>query len=198
MMLMRMLSAFSRRWLRATLAMVMVCAVMTVAPAARGLTLTLTKAFGAASIPVGGSTSLTFTLHNSTVTTETGIAFSDTLPSGLVVATPNGLATTCGGTITATAGSSTISLTAATLASSASCTFSVNVVGTTVGVQTNTTSTVAATGGAGLAATASITVTAPVPVMGPVALVLFALLLAGTAVLLIRRRGLAPLGVSRA
>jgi hypothetical protein len=34
--------------------------------------------------------------------------------------------------------------------------------------------------------------------MGPVALVLFALLLAGTAVLLIRRRGLAPLGVSRA
>ena len=71
-----------------------------------------------------------------------------------------------------------------------SCTFAVNVVGTAVGVQNNTTSEVTSNLGPATAssATASITVTAPVPVMGPVALVLFALLLAGSAALLVRRR----------
>ena len=39
------------------------------------------------------------------------VAFSDTLPAGLSVSTPNGLAGSCGGgTITATAGSGAISL----------------------------------------------------------------------------------------
>lgn len=188
-MLMRMLFAFSRGWLRTTLAAALLCAAMTAAPAARGLTLTLTKAFGAASIPVGGSTSLTFTLHNFSGTTQTAIAFTDTLPSGLAVATPNGLTGSCGGgTITATAGGTTISLSGATLTAATSCTFAVNVVGTAVGVQNNSTSAVTATGGAGSSATASITVTAPVPVMGPMALALFALLLAGSAALLVRRR----------
>ena len=95
-MLVRKLAAGSPRWLGATLVVAALCAAMTAAPAARGLTLTLTKAFGAASIPVGGSTSLTFTLHNFSGTTQTAIAFTDTLPSGLAVATPNGLTNSCG------------------------------------------------------------------------------------------------------
>jgi uncharacterized repeat protein (TIGR01451 family) len=198
-MLMRMLSAFSRRWLRASLALAVLGAGMTAAPAARGVLLppTLTKAFGAGSIAVGGTTSLTFTVTNPNVGALTaGVAFTDTLPSGLVVATPNGLTGSCGGgTITATAGGTSISLSGATLAGSASCTFSVNVAATTVGVKVNTTSTITSTSGGGVtgsAATASITVTAAVPVMGPVALALFALLLAGAAALLVRHRGLAP------
>src|SRR5262249_62126434 len=47
------------------------------------------KAFGVASIPLNGSTSLTFTIQNNNTTAAlTGVAFSDTLPAGLVISTP--------------------------------------------------------------------------------------------------------------
>ena len=69
---------------------------------------TIAKAFGAAAIAVGGTTSLSFTITNpSTSTSLTGVGFTDALPAGLVVATPNGLTGSCGGgTIAATAGGS--------------------------------------------------------------------------------------------
>ncbi len=94
-----------------------------------------TKAFGAASIPLNGTTSLTFNLK--AIPNPLVDSFTDTLPAGLLVATPNGLSavTGCGlGTVTATAGSSVVSLTAAVFGS---CSFSVNVTGTTVGVKNN-------------------------------------------------------------
>src|SRR5262249_49898604 len=88
---------------------------------------TIAKVFGAATIPLNGTTSLTFTLSSTnTNLTLTGIAFTDTLPAGLVVATPNGLTTTCTGTPTAFGASSSVSLAGATLAPGASCTLSVN------------------------------------------------------------------------
>ena len=140
---------------------------------------TITKSFGAASIPQNGSTSLTFTIGNPNASTSlTGVGFTDTLPAGLVVSTPNGLTGSCGGgTITATAGSGSISLASATLAWSASCTFSVNVTGSTLGTKNNTTSSVASVeGGAGLTASASVTVGAVrvtnVPTLQPWALCL--------------------------
>ncbi|HEX4427580.1 MAG TPA: hypothetical protein VH079_19420, partial [Terriglobales bacterium] len=124
----------------------------------------LTKAFGAASIPLNGSTSLSFTAQNNNAASgATGVAFSDTLPAGLVVATPNGLTGSCGtGTITATAGGGAVSLSGGTIASSSSCTFSVNVTGATAGAKTNTTGAISSTeGGTGGTATASINVVAP-------------------------------------
>ena len=121
------------------------------------------KAFGAASIPLNGSTSLTFTLQNNNSATATGVAFSDTLPAGLVVSTPNGLTGSCGaGTITATAGSNVISLSGGTIAANGSCTFSANVTGIAAGTQNNTTGNVTSVeGGTGGTASASINVVAP-------------------------------------
>jgi uncharacterized repeat protein (TIGR01451 family) len=123
----------------------------------------IAKAFGAASIPVGGTTSLTFSITNPNATTALpGVAFTDTLPAGLVVATPNALSNTCGGTATATAGSSSVSLSGGTLPASASCTFALNVTGTTAGVKNNVSGNVSSTqGGTGNTASASITVGAP-------------------------------------
>jgi uncharacterized repeat protein (TIGR01451 family) len=125
---------------------------------------TITKAFGATSILVGANTSLTFTLNNpNTSLGLTGVAFSDTLPAGLQVTTPNNLTTTCSGTVTAAAGSGSISLTGATLAGNASCTISLSVTGIAAGVQNNTTGPISSTeSGAGLPSnTATLTVIGP-------------------------------------
>ena len=76
--------------------------------------LTLTKAFGDVSIGAGSTTTLTFSLSNPNASSVSPLGFSDTLP---MVATPNGLTGSCGGgTITAVAGSNSISLAGATLA----------------------------------------------------------------------------------
>ena len=122
------------------------------------------KAFGAESLPLGSSTSLTFTLQNTNATRPlTGIGFSDSLPSGLIVATPNGLTGSCGGgTITAPEGGAGVNLSGAMLSAGISCTFSINVTGTTAGFQFNITGNVTSVeGGTGLTASASIFVVVP-------------------------------------
>ena len=99
------------------------------------------KAFGAASIALNNSTSLTFTIQNNNATVSlSGIGFSDTLPAGLIISTPNGQTGSCGGgTITAPQNTNVISLSGATLGQSSSRNFSVNVTGTAAGQQNNTT-----------------------------------------------------------
>ncbi|QBB70704.1 DUF11 domain-containing protein [Pseudolysobacter antarcticus] len=125
---------------------------------------TISKAFGAASIPLNGSTSLSFTITNPNAgNTLSGVGVTDNVPAGLVVATPNGLTGSCGGgTITAVAGSGNVTLSSATLAANASCTFSINVTGIAAGNQNNTTGNVTSTeGGNGGTASASVAVVAP-------------------------------------
>ncbi|MBK8741930.1 MAG: hypothetical protein IPM02_21555, partial [Betaproteobacteria bacterium] len=69
-----------------------------------------------------------------------GIGFTDNLPAGLVVATPNGLIGSCGGgTIAAATGSNTVSVSGATLGAASNCVFSVDVTGIATGVKPNTT-----------------------------------------------------------
>ena len=156
--------------------------------------LTISKAFGAGSIPLNGTTSLTFTITNSTSSSTPSTAFSDTLPAGLVVATPNGLTGSCGGgTITATAGSNVISLSGATLASGTSCTFAVNVTSTTAGVKDNTTSTVTSTESSpGGPASASLTVTSGIPTLSAWGWILMVGVLVAIAVRRMRRQRYAP------
>ncbi len=101
---------------------------------------TFTKAFGASTISQGGTTSLAFTIMNTSGTFPlSGVSFTDALPAGLVVATPNNQTGTCGGgTITAAAGSGSISLSGAMLAAGATCTFSADVTATSSGMKNNT------------------------------------------------------------
>jgi uncharacterized repeat protein (TIGR01451 family) len=125
---------------------------------------TIAKTFAGPTVPLNHSTGLTFDIGNPNATVAlSGIGFTDTLPSGLIVATPNGLSGgVCGGTVTATAGSNSISLSGATVSAAATCTFTVNVTGTVAGIQNNTTGAVTSTeGGTGNTASATITVVAP-------------------------------------
>jgi hypothetical protein len=125
---------------------------------------TISKVFGAPRIPVGGSTSLSFTVGNpaGNPVSLAGIGFTDTLPAGLLVANPPGISGSCGGgAIAAGPGSTTITLSGATLAAGASCTFSVNVTAIASGTQVNTTSTITSGSVTGLTATASIIVDPP-------------------------------------
>ena len=113
---------------------------------------------------LNAATSLTFTLSNPNAGTSlSGIGFTDTLPAGLVVSTPNGLTGSCGGgTIAAAAGSGSVSLSGVTLAASAACNFAVNVSGIATGMQNNTTSVVtSAEAGNGSTASASLNVAGP-------------------------------------
>jgi arabinogalactan endo-1,4-beta-galactosidase len=125
---------------------------------------TIAKAFGGASVALNGNTTLTFTLSNPNSSLSlSGIGFTDTMPSGLTVSSPNGLTGTCGGgTITAASGSTSVSLSGAALTPGSSCTFTVNVMGTTSGAQNNVTSAVTSTeAGNGATASAQITVVGP-------------------------------------
>jgi hypothetical protein len=123
---------------------------------------TITKAFGAASIPLNVATSLTFTITNlNKGTTLTGVAFTDSLPAGLTVATPNNLNNTCGGTADAVAGAASASLSSGSLAASTSCTVSVNVIGTAAGIKNNSVQVTSTEGGAGNTSNASTTIVAP-------------------------------------
>jgi uncharacterized repeat protein (TIGR01451 family) len=121
----------------------------------------IAKAFNPTAIAPNGVSSLTLTITNPAGNTvaEAGVAVTDNLPAGLVVATPNGLVNTCGGTPTATAGSGSISLTGGTVAAAGTCALTVNVTSSATGSFTNTTGAVSSTnGGTGNTATAILTV----------------------------------------
>jgi hypothetical protein len=147
---------------------------------------TIAKSFTAGSVQINGITSLTFTLANPDVaTTLTGVAFADSFPAGMLVATPNGLASTCGGVATAVQGTGSVSLTGATIASNSSCTLTVNVTTTSAGTLTNTTGSVTSTNSLpGNTASATLVVAVPppppIPTLQQWALWLLGLLLAVT------------------
>ena len=94
----------------------------------------------------------------------TGVAFTDTYPAGLVNAAVPNVATTCGGTVTATAGANVVFITGGSVAALSTCTVSVDVTSNTAGVYANTSDGVSSTqtGAAGNGSnTASLTVIGP-------------------------------------
>jgi uncharacterized repeat protein (TIGR01451 family) len=123
---------------------------------------TIAKAFGADTILLNGTTNLTLTITNpNTGITLTGIAFTDSLPAGLVVAPTPGLSSTCGGSVSGVAGSGSVSLSGGELTANTSCTVSANVMGTTPGSKNNSVTVTSTEGGTGNTANATLSVIAP-------------------------------------
>ena len=153
---------------------------------------TIAKAFQRRTILLNETTSLTFTLTNPNPGAAlTGVGFADPLPEGVVVATPNALASTCGGAVIAVAGGGDVALAGGALPAGGSCTITVNVTGVTIGPKRNVTSSVTSaeggTGGTALARLAVLPSPPPIPTLSPRALALLALLLAGAGAILFSR-----------
>ncbi len=116
---------------------------------------TLSKSFSPAAVAAGADSTLTFTLTNPNATLAlSGVAFDDTLPSGVTVG--SGLSAQCGGTLTMTA-PSTLSFSGGSLAAGASCMVTTTVTVTTAGPHDNVSGFVSAaetganTGASGIA-----------------------------------------------
>jgi uncharacterized repeat protein (TIGR01451 family) len=99
----------------------------------------LDKVFGATSVTRGDTTSLTFTVTNtSELVAKNGWSLTDKLPAGLHVADPNGSSTDCpAGVVTAPAGGQSVKVTGNLDARQTSCTATVNVVGEQLGTASN-------------------------------------------------------------
>jgi LPXTG-site transpeptidase (sortase) family protein len=115
---------------------------------AQGLTFPaeMNKRFSPISIPAGGTASLHVSIFNPNAFPLTNASWTDNLVSvqpGLVIANPMGLINTCGGSVTAVAGSTTLALSGGTVppqigSTPGSCTVTINVTSAAVGNLINT------------------------------------------------------------
>jgi hypothetical protein len=96
-----------------------------------------TKAFPIPGTTTGNSVPLTFIITNNTATPLTGLAFTDNLPPGLVIATPLSFTNNCGGVLNVAAGGMSIAFSNGTRPVGTTCTISVNVTSGTAGTYIN-------------------------------------------------------------
>ena len=137
------------------------------APAAWGSLSSVVKSFSPSSIAIGVPSTLTITIKHGPPGNSDKIAFTDTYPANLKnAATPN-VKNTCGGTVTAVAGGSSLSLSGVKLAGNNSCTVSVSVTSVVAGSYLNSTGIVTSDSKSIGPATATLTVVASPPVTAP-------------------------------
>lgn len=113
-------------------------ATLTVSPVAVS-TVTLSKAFNPGTIYKGGVSTLTITLRNTGIIPAVMLMpLVDTLPNGVVIASPANATTTCGGIVSASSGGSTVTLTGGIIPAAGSCSVTVRVTSTCAGYYQNT------------------------------------------------------------
>ena len=119
----------------------------------------ITKAFSPNPVRLGQSSALTFTITNPNNAPLSGVAFTDTFPSGMTRASiPN--VSQCGGSVSSTVDS--VSLTAGTIAANSSCQVTISVNTDAGGDFENTSDSVSSTnGGTGNTASATLRAIAP-------------------------------------
>ena len=119
---------------------------------------TFSKAFSPTTIGPSSVSTLTFTMTNSDPTTPVSdLAFTDNLPAGMTLATPAGATSDCDGILSAPDGGTAIVLTGGRLGTNSTCTISVSVTSSAVGVLNNVSGDL--TSSAGNSGTASATLT---------------------------------------
>jgi len=124
------------------------------------------KTFSPAVVALNGSSIATVTVTNPNAVPLTNVQFNDTMPAGIDLITQTGgtcgTLATGGGVFVISPGTDTFSSTSNVLAAGQSCTITVSVRGTIIGVHTNTTSQVTSNESPpGVAASATLTVLAP-------------------------------------
>ena len=123
---------------------------------------TVAESFAPTSVSTNSKSTLTITLSNPNAYPLSGAALTDSLPSGLSMASTPAASSTCSGSVSAT--TSSVTLTGGTLPASASCTITLSVSSGTTGTYTNTLAASALTtsqnAGNTAATSASLTVTA--------------------------------------
>jgi LPXTG-site transpeptidase (sortase) family protein len=104
-----------------------------------GLSISLVKGFEPPEVFGGASSTMSIELINPDSVTLTGIAFTDNMPAGMILANPvNFNVGTCGGTLTGTPGTNSFSYSGGTLPPSGSCTLTLMATLTVNGNLTNT------------------------------------------------------------
>ena len=123
----------------------------------------IAKGFNPTSVAAGGTSILTLTITNPNASSAlTGVAFNDTFPSGMVLASnPAASNNGCGGTIAANGGAGSAGLSNGAISASGTCSISVTVQGNAAGALLNNVQVSSTNGGTGNTANATLTVIAP-------------------------------------
>ena len=121
---------------------------------------TFSKLFSPDNMGPGSVSTLTFTIMNGAAAGVTDLAFTDTLPAGVTIATPANPSSSCGDTATLTApdGGSTITFSNGQIGASSSCTITVDVTSSTPGTHMNVTGDLTSSAGNGGTASDDLTV----------------------------------------
>lgn len=120
-----------------------------------------TMSFVSSSITENATSVLTITFTNPTNVPVTGVGFTDSYPLDLVNASSANGASTCGGTVTAANGGSSLGFSGGVIPALGTCTVTVNVTSAIAGVYTNSTGAITASSSIS-AVSAVLTVTVPV------------------------------------
>ena len=125
---------------------------------------TLIKSFVPATIGPGSASQVRFQINNDGGTPVTDLEFTDVLPAGVALAAPAHPTTTCpSGLISAPDGGTTITFTGGALGANSSCTVSVYVTSSTLGMHTNPAITLSSSAGSSMSLPVDLTVDAGRP-----------------------------------
>lgn len=125
---------------------------------------TFTAVFSPDAITSGNSSTLTFTVTETSGSTASDLAFSATLPTGMTVAAGT-QSNSCNGSFTATSGGSSLSLSDGRLGASQSCIITLPVTSSTLGTHTLTTGDLTSSQGNSGSASDDLTVSLASPVV---------------------------------